>query len=75
MLKSPAAVRGVQLERPDVVRRLPAPCWRHAGHAPATLCLVRPCCAINFDQHASSATCDQNDCFMHDIMQNFAYFT
>ena len=46
MLKSPAAVRGVQLERPDVVRRLPAPCWRHAGHAPATLCLVRPCCAI-----------------------------
>ncbi len=43
MLRAPAAIRGVQLEGPDIVRRLPAPCWRHAGHAPAALCLMRSC--------------------------------
>ena len=43
MLRSPAAIRGVQLKRPDIVWRLPAPSWRHAGHAPAALCLMGSC--------------------------------
>ncbi len=70
MLRSPAAIRGVQLERPDIVWRLPAPSWRHAGHAPAALRLIGSCC----EQSPISApyqifATSMLKCIMFDMMQ------
>ena len=55
MLRAPAAIRGVQLEGPDIVWRFPAPSWRHARHAPAALCLMRSCQARFWCRYLFSA--------------------